>query len=232
MSSQLQIEANRRNSQKSTGPRTPAGRANSSRNALASGLYAQSQIIIGESQADFEGLAAAFHSRYHPDSPGQQSLLDIAIHSEWILRRLRRAETGLWDYYIEEYEHGADTTGLGRAFDARDKTLSRLQRRLDSLQRNFQRALKELSRLQPDTPPALCGAGASACQPVSSPPPLAPSQIGFVSSPEPPALCGAGCQPAADCQSASPGYPPTPPHIPTAPGAPTRLCYTGTCLPT
>ncbi len=180
MSSQLQIDANRRNSQKSTGPRTVAGKAASSQNALGSGLYAQSQIIIGERQSDFEDLAAAFHSRYQPDSPDQQALLDIAIHSEWILRRLRSAETGLWDYYIDDHDYGSDTTGLGRAFDCNDKTFARLQRRLDSLQRNFQRALKELQRLQVDRPASQLQA-----QPPAQPQPLpaTPSQIGFVSSP-------------------------------------------------
>jgi hypothetical protein len=69
MSSQLKIESNRRNSQKSTGPRTPAGKAASSLNHTKSGLYAKSQIIIGERQSDFEDLAAGFRSRYLPDSP-------------------------------------------------------------------------------------------------------------------------------------------------------------------
>jgi hypothetical protein len=65
---------------------------------------------IGERQSDFEDLAAGFHSRYLPDSPVAQSLLDIAIHAEWILRRL------------------------------------------DSLQRNFHRAIKELDRLKTARP--------------------------------------------------------------------------------
>ena len=89
MSSQLQIDANRRNSQKSTGSRTVAGKAASSQNALVSGLYAQSQIIVGERQSDFKDLAAAFHSQYQPDSPVAQALLDIAVHSEWLLHRPR-----------------------------------------------------------------------------------------------------------------------------------------------
>ena len=180
MSSQLQIEANRRNSRKSTGPRTPAGKAISSHDSLGSGIYAESQIIIGERQSDFEDLAAAFHSRYHPDSPDQQALLDIAIHSEWILRRLRSAETGLWDYYIDDHDFGADTTGLGRAFDCNDRTFARLQRRLDSLQRNFQRALKELKHFQVDRPASQLHAHPPA-QP--QPLPATPTQIGFVSSP-------------------------------------------------
>jgi len=197
MSSQLKIEANRRNAKKSTGPRTPAGKAASSLNHIKSGLYAQSQIIIGERQSDFEDLARAFHARYRPHTPERQSLVDIAIHSEWILRRLRCAETGLWDSYIDEYDHGSDSTGLGRAFDHRDKTFNRLQRRLDSLQRNFQRALKELDRSQPQpeptpqpeapappapVPPPAPPASVPPAAPPASVPPAAPSGFGFESS--------------------------------------------------
>ena len=59
MSSQLQIEANRRNSQKSTGPRTAAGIAVSSQNALGSGVYAESETIRDENPSDLEALAAS-----------------------------------------------------------------------------------------------------------------------------------------------------------------------------
>ena len=210
MSSQLKIEANRRNSQKSTGPRTVAGKAASSLNHTKSGLYAQSQIIVGESQSDFEDLAAAFHSRYQPDSPEQQAVLDIAVHSEWLLRRLRRAETAIWDYFIDDHDYGDGTAGLGRAFDCNDRTFARLQRRLDSLQRNFQRALKELSCLQaarpqpqpepqpapapqpkPATPESVIGfvpPAATAARALAAPAPPAP--FGFESSPSlAPALC-------------------------------------------
>ena len=192
MSSQLKIEANRRNAKKSTGPRTPAGKAASSLNHIKSGLYAQSQIIIGERQSDFEDLARAFHAHYRPDTPERQSLVDIAIHSEWILRRLRCAETGLWDSYIDEYDHGSDSTGLGRAFDHRDKTFNRLQRRLDSLQRNFQRALKELDRLQAAQPhqpqPQPQPAPAPQPRPIAPAPPPPPAAPPAQATLKPPAL--------------------------------------------
>src|SRR5581483_10830012 len=48
MSTLRQIEANRRNSQLSTGPRTPEGKAVSRFNALKSGVNAKAQVIPGE----------------------------------------------------------------------------------------------------------------------------------------------------------------------------------------
>jgi hypothetical protein len=179
MSSDLQIQVNRRNSQKSTGPRTAAGKAASSLNHTTSGIYAESQIVIGERQSDLQDLATAFYARFQPDAPEQRTLLDIMIHSEWLLRRLRRAETGLWDTYIDEYGNGNDTNDLGRAFNCRDKTLARLQRRLDSVQRNFEHAHKELKRLQADRP----AAAQPAPEPISAPKPVTQeSAIGFIPS--------------------------------------------------
>ncbi len=46
MTSQKQIEANRRNAKKSTGPKTAAGKLNSSRNALKNGKYSKSQSPV------------------------------------------------------------------------------------------------------------------------------------------------------------------------------------------
>ena len=185
MSSELQIQANRRNSQKSTGPRTVSGKAASSRNRTTSGIYAESHIVIGESQSDLADLAAAFAVRFQPDTPEQHTLVDIMIHAEWILRRLRRAETGLWNTYIADHDSTGDDNELGRAFNCRDATFTRLQRRLDSLQRNFERAHKELKRLQAERPAVL---------PVPEPAPrpaaqesvlgfAPPAQIGFDPSP-------------------------------------------------
>ncbi len=91
MSSQLQIEANRRNSQKSTGPRTTAGKVVSSQNALGSGIYAESETIRDENASTIDALAAVYLDRFHPAAPEQRCLVDILVHSEWTLRRLRRA---------------------------------------------------------------------------------------------------------------------------------------------
>ncbi len=54
MTSQKQIEANRRNAQKSSGPKTAQGRSISRMNALKHGLLAEQVIVPGE---DFEEFA-------------------------------------------------------------------------------------------------------------------------------------------------------------------------------
>src|SRR5712672_1617164 len=69
MSSQRQIEANRLNAQKSTGPSTPEGRAAVSLNSLKYGLYAETLILPGEDPAAFEALLDRLDAEHQPATP-------------------------------------------------------------------------------------------------------------------------------------------------------------------
>ena len=59
MSTLKQIEANRLNAKKSTGPRTAEGKAAVRLNALKHGLFALDPIIEGEKPAHFDALRAS-----------------------------------------------------------------------------------------------------------------------------------------------------------------------------
>ena len=89
MATLKQIEANRLNARKSTGPRTHAGKSASSRNALKTGLYAQGNIIGYEDVTALEELERQFTAEHHPVTPTERSLVDSLIHLEWMLRRYR-----------------------------------------------------------------------------------------------------------------------------------------------
>ena len=211
MSTERQIAANRSNSQKSTGPRSATGKATSSQNACKTGIYSEAEVIRDENPADLAALAADYHSYYSPDGPAERAFVDILAHSEWLLRRLRRAEPQLWHTIMD-----LDTTGktlppdpehdLGLALDAENGlSFARLQRRFDSTQRNFQRALKDLDLLRSSRPAA---PPAPKIDPQSE---IAP--IGFVpSSPEP--VPAASAQPAP---SAPPAPIPPPSLLPVPP---------------
>ena len=75
MPTQAQLNANRLNAQKSTGPTSPEGKAASSLNALKSGIDAYSHIIPGEDPAELEALTAQFLLHYKPTGPTQLSLV-------------------------------------------------------------------------------------------------------------------------------------------------------------
>ena len=151
MSSQLQIAANRRNAEKSTGPRSVEGKAISSRNSFQTGIYAESAIIRGENAKDLQRLLDEYFTRFQPATPEDRAFVDTLAHDEWLLRRFRRIEAELFEYrfgrldlYLEEDED--EHTNAGEAYDCEDATLARLQRRISETERSFLRTLKELER--------------------------------------------------------------------------------------
>src|ERR1700719_1901456 len=143
-----QIEANRLNSQKSTGPRSVEGKARSSQNALKSGIDAESLIIHGEDRAALECLTQEYIERFHPTTPEQRHFVDILVRDNWQLRRLAKVDTQIWEYELTWPLKHDENAPHGRAYASGSTTFFRLQRRIDSLERSYQRALKELERLQ------------------------------------------------------------------------------------
>ncbi len=194
MATLRQIEANRRNALKSTGPRSIEGKAASRLNALKTGIHAQLEIIPSEDANELAALAAEYCGRFQPAAPEERALVDSLVHHEWLLRRLRAAEAQLWDYTIMDTESSRlpNDYELGRVADRRQEAFSRLQRRIDSAERNYHRSLKELQRLQPAAPmPA--GRAQPSLPPSAPRPPASPiPQIGFV-PPVPPSGAVLSC---------------------------------------
>ena len=91
-----QLAANRRNARKSTGPRTPEGKAVSRYNALKHGILAKAVIPPAlepyESRADFDGLVEAFKDQFAPATPLEALLVQQVAVIYWRLARLYRAE--------------------------------------------------------------------------------------------------------------------------------------------
>jgi hypothetical protein len=163
MSTEAQINANRLNAKKSTGPTSPEGKARSALNALKSGIDAWSHIIPGEDPAELEALTAQFLLHYQPADPVQLSLVDTLVSTEWIQRRLRRIEAQLWNYQVEcldknltraEFVDPAiqHNSPLGHAYQDALEPFTRIQRRIDSTNRMFLRTLKALQDLQAAPP--------------------------------------------------------------------------------
>ena len=70
MSSQRQIDANRQNAQKSSGPTTPEGRERSSRNSTKHGFTGQSLILSPEEADLYKAFVADYFNDYAPYDAG------------------------------------------------------------------------------------------------------------------------------------------------------------------
>lgn len=89
------LAANRANAQKSTGPRTPQGKAVTRLNALQHGLRSNQVILpeLGESLDDFRAFHAALLADLNPPSIDHASLAEEFIVTFWKIRRARRLLT-------------------------------------------------------------------------------------------------------------------------------------------
>jgi hypothetical protein len=85
MSSLKQIEANRRNAVKSTGPITPEGKERSRGNAFRHGLTSETVIAGLEDQEDYQAFEAAVIADYDAET---------AVERELVLRFPDRTFTG------------------------------------------------------------------------------------------------------------------------------------------
>ena len=90
MATVAQTNANRANAQKSTGPKTPEGKAKSSLNRVSHGFNSATLFIGGENREEFDALLADLTTEFHPATPNEQILVEKMVHNQWnSLRALR-----------------------------------------------------------------------------------------------------------------------------------------------
>lgn len=96
--SMKQIEANRRNAQLSTGPRTPRGKAVAKMNAVKHGILSTQVLVRGRHAKENRRELVALHERFvadlQPVGPVEEMLVDQVVTAHWRLRRALTAEAG------------------------------------------------------------------------------------------------------------------------------------------
>lgn len=97
MTSYRQIEANRRNALKSTGPKTEAGKQVSRCNAVRHGLTAETVISALEDAEDYKAFEGAITADYDAQSAVERELVLRLASLLWRLRRATTMETGLFE---------------------------------------------------------------------------------------------------------------------------------------
>ena len=102
MTSFRQIEANRRNAQNSTGPKTEAGKQRSRGNAVRHGLTAETVIGALEDAKDYEAFEAAIIGDYDAQSAVERELVLRLASLLWRLRRASAMESGLFEIQADQ----------------------------------------------------------------------------------------------------------------------------------
>jgi len=109
MTSFRQIEANRRNAVKSTGPITQEGKQRSRCNAVRHGLTAETVIGALEDAEDYKAFEAAIIADYDAQSAVERELVLRLASLLWRLRRATTMETGLFEIqadHLREFRQG------------------------------------------------------------------------------------------------------------------------------
>jgi hypothetical protein len=100
MSSEAQINANRLNSQKSTGPQSLEGKAAVSQNAVKHGLFASEAVVKGENRGDFDLFRDEMLAELAPVGPVESILAARVVSLSWRLKRAERIQNQAIDVMI------------------------------------------------------------------------------------------------------------------------------------
>ena len=127
MATHAQVRANRRNAQKSTGPKTIEGKQLVSRNAITHGLLSNDGIFLNEDPAAFTALSENLRTQLVPVGEIEKILVDGIIWTVWRLRRVPGVEAAwhsVWRYaYTTEnivgYDHQSLCDGITKAVEER-----------------------------------------------------------------------------------------------------------------
>ncbi len=162
--SQKQLEANRQNALKSTGPKTPEGKAVVALNPIKHGLLSKEVLLAHEDENSLVELGKRLRHQLAPVGELEIMLVDRIIAAFWRLRRILRIEKDLVDKKVsDEIARMAKTTwgrkknkdsspppsvNLYEALEYKFSYFESFQRYETHIERGIYKALHELQRLQ------------------------------------------------------------------------------------
>src|SRR4051812_35763091 len=130
MTSFKQIEANRRNARRSTGPVTEEGKLQSRRNAVRHGLTAETVIGALEDADDYRAFEAALIADYDAQSAVERELVLRLASLLWRIRRATTMETGLYEIqarHVLEFRNSRAQCSIERFFGPQTRNGNELE---------------------------------------------------------------------------------------------------------
>ena len=164
MSSLRRILASRANGRLSQGPVTPAGKQQSSLNALSHGLLARCLVLEDESPDTFDALLAQHIERFQPADAIELGFVEEMVGAAWRMRRAWAIETHMLDTATPGSPGLPPLDRIAAAFQSLSNAaalplMHRYETRLHML---YQRALHNLLLLRaavPNEPSPISGHG-------------------------------------------------------------------------
>jgi len=153
MATERQIQANRANAAKSTGPVTPEGKSIASRNAARHHLLSSTIVLKGESVRAFNELFAALNLQFHPSNPAESKLVHAMAVAHWRQLRMWGIQTAGFQMEMSRQDPSAGSAAVLAALAFRhladnSRVLDLLHRYESAFERSYQRALSLLLKLR------------------------------------------------------------------------------------
>ena len=147
--SEKQLEANRRNAQCSTGPRTAEGKARSSLNNLRHGLTGQITVLPEEDREAHDAFCNRLIAGFQPETAIEEQLAHFIAEDTWRLNRVAAIENNIFalgrNRHHGEVRHALDDA---QSFLDHARELNLLSLYEQRIHRNMQRNLNQLRELQ------------------------------------------------------------------------------------
>jgi hypothetical protein len=145
---QSRATINRANAQRSTGPKTEAGKRRSSLNAVRHGLTGQIVVMPAEDLAAYQRHVKSLNDQYHPADATEAQLVQSAADASWRLNRIAALESNILSLSVIGDDALEDTMAIAAAFEQQSKALANLSLHSQRLSRQFERTITQLRELQ------------------------------------------------------------------------------------
>lgn len=146
MTTQKQLEANRKNAKFSTGPKSEEGKEIVSMNAMKHGIFSRQILLDGESKKEFDALKQEFYEQFRPLGFLETLFLERAFAAAWRLSRVTQMESMLMNFASKRSFDGQGITEVLGGYTGDELAL--LSRYEITLEKILFRSLGELRALQ------------------------------------------------------------------------------------
>ena len=156
--SERRLAANRANAQKSSGPKTAAGKAKSSLNAVKTGLTGHTVLLPTDDAAAYQTHVERYREEFEPNGFLEEQVVQTLADTQWRLNRLPTLESGFLalarrrcapDLFADEADGQIRAVLLeADAHELAQNSLQNLHCQENRLRRQYALQLQELERLQ------------------------------------------------------------------------------------
>jgi hypothetical protein len=148
MSTQKQIEANRENSQKSSGPTSIDGQKRSSLNSTVHGFTGQNLVLSDAEKAPYEQFVQQMRAEFRPCTAESRELLQNYTDLRWSIQQITVQQNTILDVITQHHIETDDLAGMDAALEPHTRRLKTLGTYEQRRRRAAKETLAEFNRVE------------------------------------------------------------------------------------